>query len=166
MLIKIESGVPVGNPISNESFYRLFPETSFPAVLTPEKVEPFGYGVYAITPQPLLGVYEKAVETTLIKDNKGVWLQTWEAVPMNAQEIAEKNATLEAANKATAESLLQATDWTATVDISNPAYSDPYLANQDAFLAYRSNVRKIAVNPPVVVDQWPVKPEEVWSQAA
>jgi hypothetical protein len=67
-----------------------------------------------------------------------------------------------AQNKAQAESLLQATDWTATVDINNPQYSNPYLGNQSAFLAYRSDVRKIAVNPPVTVDVWPTKPDEVW----
>lgn len=163
MLIKIENGAPVGSPISNESFYRLFPETSFPAILTPEDVEPFGYGVYALAPQPLIGVYEKAVETAPVKDSNGEWLQTWDVVLMNAQEIAEKNATLEAANKQQAESLLRETDWTATVDISNPQFSNPYLGNQDAFLAYRSQVRQIAINPPVVVDVWPVKPDEVWS---
>lgn len=162
MLIKIENGNPVGSPISNESFYRLFPDTSFPALLTPEDVEPFGYGVYSLTPQPILGIYEKAVETTPVKDSKGVWLQTWEIVPMSAQEVAEKNAMLEAANKAQAEQLLKQTDWTATVDIADPQYSNPYLGNQDAFLAYRSQVRQIAINPPVIVEVWPTKPDEVW----
>lgn len=66
-------------------------------------------------------------------------------------------------NKQQAESLLQQTDWTATVDINNPQYSNPYLGNQDAFLAYRSQVRQIAVNPPTtLVEDWPVIPQEVW----
>lgn len=69
---------------------------------------------------------------------------------------------LAAANKAKAQQLLADTDWTATVDINNPQYSNPYLANQDAFLAYRSAVRAIAVNPPAVVDPWPVQPTPVW----
>lgn len=66
-------------------------------------------------------------------------------------------------NKTTAMSKLQATDWTATVDISNPQYSNPYLANQDAFLTYRSQVRQYAVNPVAGNIQWPVKPTEVWT---
>lgn len=70
---------------------------------------------------------------------------------------------IQAQNKAQAEGLLQATDWTATVDIADPAYSDPYLANQTAFLQYRSEVRKIAVNPPTTpVDPWPTLPTEEW----
>lgn len=67
-----------------------------------------------------------------------------------------------AQNKATASQLLTETDWTATVDINNPAYSNPYLGNQDAFLQYRSQVRSIAVNPPETPAVFPDKPQEVW----
>lgn len=67
-------------------------------------------------------------------------------------------------NKTKASSLLQSTDWTATVDISNPQYSNPYLMNQNEFLSYRSQVRQIAVNPPTtLVTDWPTKPTEIWS---
>ena len=80
-----------------------------------------------------------------------------EAYPIyEGQQIA-------AQNKATATQLLQATDWTCTVDITNPQYSNPYLMNQDAFLAYRSQVRAIAVNPPTNPAVFPNKPDEVWS---
>lgn len=71
---------------------------------------------------------------------------------------------IQAQNKAQATSLLQATDWTCTVDITNPQYSNPYLTNQDEFLAYRSQVRAIAVNPPTtLVTDWPTLPAEQWS---
>jgi hypothetical protein len=68
-----------------------------------------------------------------------------------------------AQNKTDATSLLQQTDWTCTVDINNPQYSNPYLMNQDAFLAYRSTVRNIAVNPPTTPAVFPPMPQEVWS---
>lgn len=70
---------------------------------------------------------------------------------------------IQAQNKTDATSLLQQTDWTCTVDITNPQYSNPYLMNQDAFLAYRSTVRAIAVNPPTTPAVFPPKPDEVWS---
>jgi hypothetical protein len=70
---------------------------------------------------------------------------------------------IQAQNKATATSLLSATDWTCTVDIANPQYSNPYLMNQDAFLSYRSQVRAIAVNPPITPVTFPTAPTEVWS---
>jgi len=66
-------------------------------------------------------------------------------------------------NKAQAESLLQSTDWTATVDIANPQYSNPYLANQDEFLQYRSTVRAVAVNPPSESVSFPPVPKEIWA---
>lgn len=66
-------------------------------------------------------------------------------------------------NKETASQLLASTDWTATVDISDPKYSNPYLANQDAFLDYRSQVRGIAVNPPDTPAVFPAVPKEVWA---
>ena len=68
-----------------------------------------------------------------------------------------------AQNKTTATQLLQQTDWTCTVDINNPEYSNPYLMNQDEFLMYRSQVRAIAVNPPTTPAVFPPMPDEVWS---
>lgn len=69
---------------------------------------------------------------------------------------------IQAQNKQQATTLLSQTDWTATVDISNPQYSNPYLGNQDEFLAYRSTVRAIAVNPPVIPAIFPDVPKAIW----
>lgn len=66
-------------------------------------------------------------------------------------------------NKMQAESLLQATDWTATVDISDPAISNPYLMNQNEFLSFRSQVRAVAVTPPDTPVVFPEIPKEIWS---
>lgn len=66
-------------------------------------------------------------------------------------------------NKTQATQLLSETDWTCTVDITNPQYSNPYLTNQDAFLAYRSTVRAIAVNPPTTPAVFPTQPVAQWS---
>jgi len=65
-------------------------------------------------------------------------------------------------NKTTASELLVYTDWTSIADVANPQYSNPYLANQAEFLAYRSQLRAIAVNPPEGDVNWPVKPQAVW----
>lgn len=66
-------------------------------------------------------------------------------------------------NKQQAVALLQETDWTSIPDVANPQYSNPYLMNQDAFLAYRSTVRNIAVNPPTTPAVFPEQPQEIWS---
>lgn len=66
-------------------------------------------------------------------------------------------------NKTTAVNLLNETDWTSIADVSDPAVSNPYLMNQSEFLAYRSQLREIAVNPVVGFITFPIKPQEQWS---
>lgn len=66
-------------------------------------------------------------------------------------------------NKQTAIKLLQETDWTSIADIGNPELSNPYLMNQGEFLAWRSKVRAIAVNPIEGANIFPTKPQEQWS---
>ena len=65
-------------------------------------------------------------------------------------------------NKATASGLLTATDWTTIADVSNPQTANPYLANQAEFIAYRNEIRKVAVYPTEGDLVWPVVPVEVW----
>ena len=65
-------------------------------------------------------------------------------------------------NKATASSLLQATDWTTAPDVIDPAKANPYLANSDEFIAYRNAVRQYAINPISGNIDWPVLPVEDW----
>lgn len=67
------------------------------------------------------------------------------------------------ANKTTATNLLSETDWTSIADVADPAVSNPYLMNQDEFLAYRSQLREIAVNPTAGFITFPTKPQEQWS---
>lgn len=66
-------------------------------------------------------------------------------------------------NKNKAIRLLNESDWTATSTIADPQVSNPYLTNQAEFLAYRSALREIAVNPQDGFLTWPTKPNEVWS---
>ena len=66
-------------------------------------------------------------------------------------------------NKATASSLLAATDWTTIADIALPT-SNPRLGNQSDFIAYRNVIRAIAVYPPAGEIVWATPPTEVWLQ--
>lgn len=70
---------------------------------------------------------------------------------------------IQAQNSATAQQLLAATDWTSIPDVANSAVSNPYLTNQAAFLAYRSQVRAIGVNPPTTPATFPTAPTATWS---
>jgi hypothetical protein len=66
-------------------------------------------------------------------------------------------------NKQTAITYLQETDWTSVADVGNPEMSNPYLVNQSEFIAWRSQVRAIAVNPIAGDNVFTPKPQEQWS---
>lgn len=66
-----------------------------------------------------------------------------------------------AQNQATASGILSSTDWTTIADVADPINS-PYLANQDEFIAYRNEMRKVAVYPTAGDLVWATAPAEVW----
>jgi hypothetical protein len=76
-----------------------------------------------------------------------LWIPTQETV---AKHSCKKQAS----------ELLYETDWTTIPDVADPANS-PYLTNQAAFIAWRNQIRVLAVNP-VVDPVFPPKPDEVW----
>lgn len=64
-------------------------------------------------------------------------------------------------NKATAVSLLTATDWVEFPSVTSPN-STPQLLNASDFLSYRSQLRVIAINPAPGNISWPTKPTAFW----
>jgi len=69
-----------------------------------------------------------------------------------------------AQNKQNAEAILSATDWATIPSVADPAQSNPYLMNQSEFIAYRSNVRIVAVQPPSdILISFSAAPTEQWS---
>ena len=76
-----------------------------------------------------------------------LWIPTQETIAkQNCKEQASK--------------LLYETDWTTIADVADPS-NTPYLTNQADFIAWRSQIRALAVNP-VVDPVFPPKPNEVW----
>lgn len=145
-------------PVTQQQIEQEYPDTSFPTPFVPPEV----YAPVLQTPPPAYNQITQIVQQQTPENLDGQWYQTWIVIDLGPEQIAYNENQAKQLNKQQAEQLLSATDWTATVDINNPQYSNPYLGNQDAFLAYRSSVRQIAVNPPVTVDVWPTLPEEVW----
>lgn len=62
--------------------------------------------------------------------------------------------------KQQASQLLYETDWTTIPDVADSTNS-PYLTNQAEFIAWRSQIRALAVNP-VANPIFPPKPNEIW----
>lgn len=65
-------------------------------------------------------------------------------------------------NKQQAKNLLAQTDWTTIADVTNPALSNPYLANSADFIDYRNQLRAIVFNPPDTEIVFPTIPTENW----
>lgn len=71
------------------------------------------------------------------------------------EQAAKNNCKLQA------QVILSDTDWTTIPDIALPE-NNPYLTNQQEFIAYRNIIRGYAVNP-VADPVWPTPPTEQWS---
>jgi len=112
-------------------------------------------------PYPTCGTYQY-VNGGPVVEVDGQWFTSFVVVDMDAEQIAAKNAELAANNKAAATTILDNTDWTAIPDVADPLKSNPYLMNQADFVAYRSTVRAIAVNPTFDA-VFPEAPTEQWS---
>lgn len=105
-----------------------------------------------------LDIYEGSMEWIIAPDD-------FDIDKMSEYEVVDGNLIYPYAklNKQQASILLTATDWTTIPDVSDPALSDPYLTNAAEFAAYRSAVRKIAVNPPNEFIIFPPTPNEIWA---
>jgi hypothetical protein len=84
------------------------------------------------------------------------WINVTASFPFPAS-----NEQLLADCKSKATTLLYSTDWTTIADVANPT-NNPYLTNQEEFIAYRNIVRGYAVNP-VTNPTFPTVPTAKWS---
>lgn len=162
MYALIKDGADAQYPYTLADLRRDNPNTGFAAEPSNESLEGFGmFVVYNTTPPLCTNLQYLEEGTPVFNDNQ--WQQVWIVVDKTHEQIAQEEDTAKQSNKQQAVSLLTPTDWTTIPDVSDPALSDPYLTNAAEFAAYRSQIRTIAVNPPVTVDVWPVEPDEVWA---
>lgn len=113
-------------------------------------------------PQPEYNDITQYVVPGTLEFLSGKWYSTWIVMDNDPERQAYVDAQHKEANKQQASLLLSDTDWTSIPSVADPSQSNPYLANQAEFLEYRNKVRAIAINPPVVVEVWPIEPEAVW----
>ena len=145
-------------PLTVAQIQAMTPNTSFPDNYVPGAP----YAPVLNSPQPSYNTMTQYCREITPALEGGVWMQQWEVVDLDPEQIAYNEEQAKQRNKSQAESLLAATDWVELGDVSNPD-NPPYLVNKTEFTSYRAALRSIAVNPPVTVDPWPVKPDEVWS---
>jgi len=157
MLIKLENGVPVGNPVDEKNFRSLFKTTSFPKILTPESVESFGFGIFEYTKSPEPLRYMKCVEDIPRKDERGIYIQTWKTVAMSSQEIESCLEEKKNEVRSIRTGKLRSSDWIMLYDvIENSDYSGDFIS---AWIEYREQLRRISDQPGFPWNiKWPSEP--------
>lgn len=152
--IKLENGQPASNPIAEENFRQLFPHTSFPAYFTSDTVEPLGYGIYDFSNQPELQRYQKAVETSPVRNEYGIWRQAWQVVDMSAEEKTQTDANKEAQVRGERNFKLAKSDWS---QLPDAPLTD---AQKLQWQTYRQALRDVTSQTGFPWDvQWPAQPE-------
>lgn len=153
-LVKLENGVPTGVIIADSNFRALFPEVNFGPILDPNIVETYGFGLYDYSRPPQCLKYEKPREITPVRDQRGIWMQTWEIAQMNASERAEVDTKQSTFVRNRRNMGLYETDWT---QIPDNNLSDSKKAE---WTAYRQSLRDITSQSGFPWDvTWPTKPE-------
>ena len=150
LFIKLQDGAPVGYPIEEANFRQLFSNISFPTYFTAEAVEPLGYGIYDFSNAPEPGRYEKVVEATPVRNEYGIWKQTWAAVAMTLEERAVADNDQWKIIRNERNRRLAACDWMYLTDATVPP---------PAWAAYRQALRDLPQdNPDPFNIVWPTSP--------
>lgn len=152
MFIQLEDGQPVGDPIIEENFRLLFPNTSFSWPFVPQDIEPLGFGLYDFSNQPELNALEKVVEVNPSKDEYGRWLQTWVVEPMNEEEIAARTEQEWNSIRGQRNFRLAMSDWT---QLPDAPLTNTETAN---WASYRQALRDITNQADPFNINWPVSP--------
>lgn len=167
-------------PVSELDIRLANPNTSFPVPF--QASEPYAPVLESPLPNIPNPVLQRAREVTPQQDSLGNWMRTYEVVDIyseytdelgvthtkleqEAEAIARDEQVKKLANKQQAERLLLESDWYESPSVSD--VTQPiYLENIEEIISYRVQLRLLATNPPVVVETWPIKPDNVWSQGA
>ena len=117
MFIQLENGNPVGYAVTEDNFRLLFPNTfSDSHIFYPEDVEPLGFGMYEFTQVPTPEYPLKAVETTPVKKDNGIYYQTWLIQEMTDEEKTSATNDRAARYRSERDFKLARTDWTQMAD--------------------------------------------------
>lgn len=129
----------------------MYPNTSFPYVLTEELVNDLGADVVFEGPQPTATKYQ-TVYRDGVEEIEGKWYTKYAVADMDDEAKAAVDEATVAVNKALRNTKLDNTDWTQLGDV-------PLTAQCKAdFADYRQALRDLDMLNPV----WPDAPAEVW----
>ena len=137
MLIQIESGQPVGDPINEREFKLLHSNVSFTIPLEVEDVISRGYALYQESKPPETSNHELAERSTPVQVSSELWETGWSVRQMTSEESIKADADQSALVRKERDSLLAQSDWTQFTD-------SPLSENvKTAWASYRDSLRNI-----------------------
>ena len=152
-------------------FRALHPNTSMPQQLSEALLNEFGADVVFEGAQATGGDHYQYSQADGVEQLDGKWYTKYVLGPVftgetaaadEAAYVAMKDAEFKAANAARAKQDLLASDWSENASVRNAAVT-PHLTNTADFDTYRLALRAIAIDPPVTVTEWPVRPDATWA---
>lgn len=149
-----------GAVMTQDEWLRLYPDVSFPAPLSIEIINDFGADPVLNGPYPS-AEWDQVVVFDGVVEIDDQWFTSYSVRDMTPEELVIAEDQRKVANKNQAEQALIASDWTEVRSVTDSTKT-PHLSNGEEFIEYRLALRAIAVDPPVTVEEWPVKPDEVW----
>jgi hypothetical protein len=141
------TGVPIGPidsspPLLYTNLKHLYPDFAFSEKATPSETESFGYGVYErIAFNPDIPYNKTAVDTTLAKQDDGVWRNTLIIRDATPEEIYERTEAKAKEVRRIRDRDLRLTDWTRLDDVN---LSDE---KKNQYLTYRNLLRDVPQQP-------------------
>lgn len=140
-----------GAVVTESELRAMYPNTSFPYVLTEELVNDLGADVVFEGPQPTATKYQ-TVYRDGVEEIEGKWYTKYAVADMDDEAKAAVDAATIVVNKALRNTKLDNTDWTQLGDV-------PLTAQCKAdFADYRKALRDADMLDPV----WPDAPAEEW----
>lgn len=140
-----------GAVVTESELRAMYPNTSFPYVLTEELVNDLGADVVFEGPQPTATKYQ-VVYRDGVEQIEGKWYTKYSVTDMDDEAKAAVDAAIIVVNKTTRNRKLLDCDWTQLADVNLTTDC------KAAFTAYRQALRDADMLDPT----WPDMPEEVW----
>jgi len=153
MLIQIEAGQPVAEPIDEIQFKRIYNNVSFTRPLQREDVISRGYAYYQASTPPQPDRYEVVVQSTPVQVSDELWEAGWAARQMTPEEITAADEDKALKQRGERNARLTKTDWT--------QFNDSPLSTNDknAWAEYRSDLRDVPEQSGFPWDiVWPEEP--------
>ena len=140
-----------GAVVTESEFRAMYPNTSFPYVITEELVNDMGADVVFEGPQPTATKYQVTYRDG-VEQVEGKWYTKYSVADMDDEAKAAVDEATKASNRTTRNTKLSDCDWTQLADVPLTE------ACKTAFATYRQALRDVDLLEPV----WPEAPAEEW----